>query len=263
MLMLLGLTEPSSGTARVCGFNPTREPLKVKRIVGYLPEKVGFYEDLTARQNLRYTAELNDLPRQEAEERIATLLATVGLSQVADQNIGTFSRGMKQRLGIADILVKEPKLVFLDEPTSGIDPEGVDDILKLIVQMAKRKITVIFCSHQLHQVQRICTQVGILAKGHLVAEGPIARLGRKVIGGGRYRVEVQVAQATPELISSIKRIKGVVEMQGSGGSLLITCDKDLRSQIAKTIVASGSLLVGMKIEEYDLERIYKKYSRET
>jgi ABC-2 type transport system ATP-binding protein len=262
ILMLLGLTQPSSGTAQVCGHDPTREPLKVKRIVGYLPERVGFYEDLTARQNLRYTAELNSLPKNEAEQRITDLLATVGLSEVADQPVRTFSRGMKQRLGIADIRVKEPKLAFLDEPTTGIDPEGVDEILKLMVSMAKRKVTVIFCSHQLHQVQKVCTRVGILAKGHLVADGPIDRLGGEAAGGGRYRIEAEVAQASPALVTSIQRVKGVSAVQASGNSLLISCDKDLRGQIAKVIVDSDSLLVGMKIEEYSLERIYKKYSRE-
>jgi len=263
ILMLLGLTEPSSGIAQVCGYNSTREPLRVKRIVGYLPEKAGFYEDLTVEQNLRYTAELNNLVRQEAEKRIDSLLATVGLSKVADQEVSKLSRGMKQRLGIADIWVKEPKLAFLDEPTSGIDPEGIDDILNLIVRMAKKSVTVIFCSHQLNQVQKICNRVGILAKGRLVAEGPIDRLGRQATGGGRYRIEVEVAQLNPKLIDSLKRVKGVVEVQASGNSLLISCDKDLRGQIAKVIVDSDSLLVGMKIEEYSLERIYKKYFRET
>jgi ABC-2 type transport system ATP-binding protein len=262
ILMLLGLTEPSSGTAQVCGYNPTREPLKVKGIVGYLPERVGFYEDLTARQNLRYTAELNNLPKKEAEQKITGLLATVGLSEVADQQVSKFSRGMKQRLGIADIQIKEQKLAFLDEPTTGIDPEGIDEILQLIVSMAKRKVTVIFCSHQLHQVQKICTRVGILAKGHLVADGSIDRLGDKTIGGGRYRIEAEVAQASPELVDSIKQVKGVLAVQASGNSLLIGCDKDLRGKIAKLIVDSESLLVGMKIEEYSLEKIYKKYSRE-
>jgi ABC-2 type transport system ATP-binding protein len=262
MLMLLGLTEPSSGTAQVCGHNPTREPLKVKHIVGYLPEKVGFYEDLTARQNLRYTAELNNMPKAEAEKSIEDLLATVGLSQVADQEVSKFSRGMKQRLGIADIWVKEPKLAFLDEPTSGIDPEGIDDMLDLIASMAKKDITVIFCSHQLHLVQRICTRIGILAKGRLVAEGPIDRLGRQAISGGKYRIEVEVAQANPDLLDSLKRHTGVREVQSSGNSLFITCDDDLRSQIAKVVVGSGSLLVGMKIEEYNLETIYKTYFEE-
>ena len=262
ILMLLGLTEPSSGTVQVCSHNPTRKPLEVKRLAGYLPEKVGFYEDLTATQNLQYTAELNSLPRDVAGERIANLLDTVGLSQVADQEVGKFSRGMKQRLGIADIWIKEPKLVFLDEPTTGIDPEGIENILELIVSMARQDMTVIFCSHQLHLVQRICTRVGIIAKGLLVAEGAIDLLGRQAIGGGRYRVEVELAQANPGLIDSLKRVEGIEEVQSSANSLLITCNEDLRSQIAKVIVDSDSLLVGMKIEEYDLETIYKKYFHE-
>ncbi|MEA3442247.1 MAG: ABC transporter ATP-binding protein [Chloroflexota bacterium] len=262
ILMLLGLTEPTSGTAKVCGYNPTREPLQVKRIVGYLPEKVGFYEDLTARQNLKYTAELNNLLKKEAEERISDLLATVGLSKVADEEVAKFSRGMKQRLGVADILVKEPKLAFLDEPTVGIDPKGIDDILNLMVRIAKKGITIIFCSHQLPQVQKVCTRIGIIAKGHLVAEGPIDRLGRQALGSGRYRIEVQVAQPDPKLIELIKNIKGVIDVSGAPESLLVTCDTDLRSQIAKTTVDSGSSLIGMKIEEFSLEKIYKKYFRE-
>ena len=263
ILMLLGLTEPSSGTAQICGYNATREPLKVKRIAGYLPEKLGFYEDLTARQNLRYTAELNNLPRDEAEKRITELLATVGLSQVADEEVRTFSRGMKQRLGMADIWIKEPKLVFLDEPTTALDPNGIEDMLDLIITMNKKGTTVIFCSHQLHLVQRVCTRIGILAKGHLVAEGPIDSLGRQIISGGKYRIGVEVAQPSSTLLDSLKRVAGVREIQSSGNSLFITCDEDLRTQIAKGIIDSGSLLVEMKVEEYSLETIYKKYFAET
>ena len=262
ILMLLGLTEPSSGTVQVCNHNPTREPLTVKHIVGYLPEKVGFYEDLTASQNLRYTAELNSLPKEIADERIENLLNTVGLSEVADQQVSKFSRGMKQRLGIADIWIKEPKLAFLDEPTTGIDPEGIEDVLGLIATMARKGITVIFCSHQLHLVQRVCTRIGILDKGHLVVEGPIDRLVKETRGSGRYQIVVEVAQPTIGLTDSLKQIEGIKEIQGSADTLFITCDEDLRSQIAKVIVDSNSLLVGMKIEEYSLEAIYKKYFSE-
>ena len=262
ILMLLGLTEPSSGIARVCGYNSTKEPLKVKCITGYLPEKVNFYDDLTARQNLRYTAELNSLPKNESERRIEELLSTVGLSQVADQEVRTFSRGMKQRLGVADVWIKQPKLVFLDEPTTAVDPQGIEDMLDLIISMNKQGTTVVFCSHQLHLVQRICTHVGILAKGQLVAEGPIDRLGRQVISGGKYRIEVEIAQQAPDLLDSLKRVAGVRDVQSSGSSLLITCEEDLRSQIAKEIIDSGTLLVGMKIEEYSLETIYRKYFAE-
>ena len=262
LLMLLGLTEPSSGTAWVCGHDSTREPLKVKRIVGYLPERVGFYEDMTARQNLRYTAELNSLPRGEAEEKIGGLLNTVGLSDVADHQVSTYSRGMKQRLGIADIWIKEPKLAFLDEPTTGIDPQGVEDILNLMVSMSRKKITIIFCSHLLHQVQKICGRVGILAKGRLVAEGSIDRLSGEAAGGGRYRIEAEVERRSRGLVDSIRKVKGVRDVESSGKSLLISCDKDLRGEISRIIVAGESQLLGMKIEEYDLEKIYKRYSKE-
>jgi ABC-2 type transport system ATP-binding protein len=261
ILMLLGLSEPTSGNATVCGFNPSREPLKVKHIVGYMPERVGFYGYLTASQNLMYTADLNGLPKKESLKEIIELLDLVGLSEVGDKPVSAFSQGMKQRLGIADILIKKPKLVFLDEPTSGIDPNGITEILNLIVKMAKQKISVIFCSHQLNHVQKICTRVGILARGQLVAEGPIERLGKQSMGQELYQIEVQVEEADDKLIKLIKQIKGVTGITASTNSLLISCDTDLRSQIAKTIVESGRSLIGIKVEEFSLEKIYKKFSR--
>ena len=263
ILMLLGLTEPTSGMAHVCGYNSTREPLKVKRIKGYVPEKVGFYEDLTARYNLAYTAQLNALSEELTKTRVGEALDIVGLSDVADHNVGTFSRGMKQRLAIADILVKMPKVAILDEPTAGIDPEGVKDMLDLIAQIAKEQgMTVILSSHQLHQVQQICGRVGILAKGRMVAEGSVDQLGREALAGGRFRIELQLAETTQALVDSIKQIKGVVSVEKSGDLLIVSCSEDLRPQIAKTIVDANGLLVQMRIESYALEDIYMKYFTE-
>jgi ABC-2 type transport system ATP-binding protein len=262
LLMLLGLTEPTSGMAQICGFDSIREPVKVKRITGYLPEKVGFYDDLTASENLDYTASLNGLSRETAAKKIDELLNMVGLSEVAKHKVGTFSHGMKQRLGIADVMIKNPKVALFDEPTSGIDPEGIEQVLSLIKNMAKQKVTVVLSSHQLHQVQRICTRVGILSKGRLVAEGSVDELGREKIGGGKLRIEVQVVEPTSKLVKSIKNVKGVTKVESSGDLLLISCDKDLRRQIAKVATDCGSLIVQMKIEEYGLEDIYMKYFRE-
>ena len=260
ILMLLGLTEPTSGVAHICGYNSTREPLKVKRIAGYVPEKVGFYEDLTAHYNIAYTARLNGLSEELTMKRVGEALDIVGLSEVADHNVGTFSRGMKQRLAIADILVKMPKVAILDEPTLGIDPEGVKDMLNMIVRIAKEQsMTVIISSHQLHQVQQICSRVGILAKGRMVAEGSVDQLGREALAGGRFRIEVQLAETTPALVDSIKRIKGVVDVEKSGDLLLISCLEDLRPQISRTIVDNNGLLVQMKIQSFALEDIYMKY----
>ena len=260
ILMLLGLTEPTSGEAYIYGHNSTREPLKVKRIAGYVPEKVGFYEDLTARYNLAYIAQLNGLSEELSNKSIADALDIMGLPDVADHKVGTFSRGMKQRLAIADILVKMPKIAILDEPTSGIDPEGIKEMLDLISRIAKeRNMTIILSSHQLHQVQQICNRVGILAKGIMVAEGPLDQLGREALAGGRFEIEVQLTETTQDIIDPIKQIKGVVDVKKSNGLLLISCLEDLRPQIAKAIVEANGLLVQMNIQSYALEDIYMKY----
>ncbi len=263
ILMMLGLTEPTSGTARIGGFNSTREPLKIKRITGYIPEKVGFYEDLTAGYNLAYTARLNGLPENKVAKRVAEALETVELTDVADKLVGEFSRGMKQRLAIADVLIKMPKVAILDEPTSGIDPEGIIHMLDLITRVAKEKnMTVIMSSHQLNQVQRICNRVGILAEGRLVAEGLLDQMGRKAMGGGEYKIEIKLAEITAPLIDCIKQVKGVTAVERIEDTLLVSSKKDLRAEIAKAIVDANGLLEEMKVQSYALEDIYMKYFKE-
>ncbi len=263
ILMLLGLTEPTSGIARVCGYNSTREPLKVKRITGYIPEKVGFYEDLTASYNLAYTARLNGLPENLVKKTVSEALEIVGLSKTAEQIVGEFSRGMKQRLAIADVLVKMPKIAILDEPTSGIDPEGIVRMLDLIAEVAKEKqMTIVMSSHQLYQVQRICNRVGILSQGKLVAEGLLDQMSKDALGSGRFRIEVKLAEITSALVDCVKRIKGVLNVERTGDALFISCSEDLRAKIAKAIVEANGLLVEMKIQSFDLEDIYMKHFKE-
>lgn len=185
LLMLLGLTEPSGGKAKVLGFDPLREPLKVKKEVGYLPEHVGFYDDMTARENLDFVASLNGLSKEEAKARIEGALEKVGLTSESEKLAGAYSRGMRQRLGIAELLIKNPKLVFLDEPTLGLDPDGINRMLELIVSLSKDQgISVLLSSHLLHQVQRICDRVGIMIQGKLVATGTIDELAKQKLGGG-------------------------------------------------------------------------------
>ena len=262
ILMLLGLTEPASGTARVCGFNPTRDPLKVKRLVGYLPEKVGFYENLTPRENLRFIAELNNIGYDEANSRADEVLEMIGLTDRANQAVGKFSRGMKQRLGIADVLIKKPKVVFLDEPTAGLDPEGINQLLDLVAGLPKMGTTVILSSHQLYQVQRVCHSIGILSKGKMVIEGSIDKLGREALAGGRYRIEVETAQPSPQLIDVIRGIKGVLSVEAEGNVLTISTESDLRAEIAKAVVQSDAPLIQIRVQEFSLDDIYMKYFRE-
>jgi ABC-2 type transport system ATP-binding protein len=262
ILMLLGLTEPGFGTARVCGFNPTREPLKVKRLVGYLPEEVGFYDNLTASQNLKFIAELNNISTADTGRRIDEVLEMVGLASDKDMDVGKFSRGMRQRLGIADVLIKEPKVVFLDEPTSGLDPKGINQLLDLIANLPKRGTTVLLSSHQLYQVQRVCQSIGILSKGKMVIEGSIDKLGREALAGGRYIIEVETTEPSAELVNILKKIKGVVKVESKDNVLSISTDSDLRAEIAKSVVESNVPLVQMKVHEFSLDDIYMKYFHE-
>ncbi len=164
-LMLLGLTEPSEGQAWIDGKDCTRDPIAIKRMVGYLPDNVGFYADMTGRENLRFTGQLNGLPRDLAEARIDDLLEKVGMTEAADQKTGTYSRGMRQRLGIADVLMKDPGVVIMDEPTLGIDPEGMRELMDLIRGLAVEEgSTILISSHQLYQIQQICDRVGLFVK---------------------------------------------------------------------------------------------------
>lgn len=186
LLMLLGLTEPTSGKARVLGANPTRDPMAVKRHIGYLPENMGFYRDLDARQTLGFIAELNNISGPQVTERIENTLQTVGLKEAAGKKVGVYSRGMRQRLGIAELLLKESKVAFLDEPTLGLDPEATNQMMDLIVSLCREKrMTVLLSSHLLDQAQKICNRIGIMIKGRLVAEGSMDELAEKKFGVGK------------------------------------------------------------------------------
>jgi ABC-2 type transport system ATP-binding protein len=263
ILMLLGLTEPTSGSIRVLNFNPTREPLKIKRIVGYLPEELGFYDNLTARENLRFIADLNNIDVKETERRIDEVLETVGLTEERDMVTGKFSRGMKQRLGIADVLIKKPRLVILDEPTSGLDPSGINQLLDIIAGLPKMGTTVLLSSHQLYQVQRVCHSVGILSKGKMVIEGAIEELGREALAGGRFVIEIEIAEPNPDLADIIQKIKGVEKVEVEDTRLTISATSDLRSRISKAVIDKGALLVQMKVHEFSLDDIYMKYFKES
>jgi ABC-2 type transport system ATP-binding protein len=181
ILMMLGLTEPDNGTVRVCGYDPVSDPVEVKRRVGYLPEEVGFYDDMTGMENLTYTARLNGFSANDARARAAQLIQRVGLAGEEDKKTGKYSRGMRQRLGLADVLIKDPEVIILDEPTLGIDPAGVREFLELIVGLSReQKITVLFSSHHLHQVQQVCDRVGIFVKGKLLAVGDVQSLAEQL-----------------------------------------------------------------------------------
>jgi len=269
ILMLLGLTEPSSGSVRVCGIDPVTNPIDVKKRVGYLPEDVGFYFNLTGWENLMFTARLNALSGKEAAAKVKSLIERVGLSDAAEKKTGQYSRGMIQRLGLAEVLLKSPEVIILDEPTLGIDPTGVVELLQLIVRLSREDgITVLFSSHYLHQVQQVCDRVGIFVEGRLIAEGNLKELSGKLFEGAPYVIEAGVSfdgidlkNAKPEewLHEKLNGIEGFTAVKPGRNGFNIECQTDLSAIISKTIINSGGGLYYLNKKEFGLDEIYNRY----
>jgi ABC-2 type transport system ATP-binding protein len=257
ILMMLGLTEISEGDVRMLGFNPAREPLSVKRRVGYLPDTVGFYDNLTAADNLRYTARLIGFRSMEREKRIAAALDRAGLAEFADNRVGTFSRGMRQRLGLAEIVMKGAQIAILDEPTSGLDPHATAELLAIIRGFKSEGVSVLLSSHLLERVQSVCDRVALFNGGRIVLMGSVAELGRQVLGGG-YVVEIEAEGIG--LAERLALIPGVSGVEKAGiNKLRLQADRDVRPEAAAEVVAMQGRLKYLGVQEPSLETIYTRY----
>jgi ABC-2 type transport system ATP-binding protein len=268
ILMLLGLSEPSGGTASVMGLDPAREPREVKRRVGYLPDAVGFYGSLTGRQNLRYTARLNGLDRAEGEASIDTVLDQVSLTDRADDRVDTYSRGMRQRLGIADALVKSPELLILDEPTTAIDPLGVVEILSLLRRLVHEQgLAIMLSSHLLTQVQSVCDRIGIFAAGRLIGQGTVEQLA-DAFGDGSAIIEVGLELPTPADVeragATLRGLHAVesVELPDPSGTWKLTvrpasAEGQVRQDILVAAVEHGLRLTTLRPVVPSLDDIYR------
>ncbi|MGY3503568.1 MULTISPECIES: ABC transporter ATP-binding protein [unclassified Bradyrhizobium] len=257
ILMMLGLTEISSGEVSVLGFNPAREPLKVKQRVGYLPDAVGFYDQLTAIENLAYTAKLMGLARAERAARIEAALARVGLAEVAEKRVATYSRGMRQRLGLAEIIMKRAEIAILDEPTSGLDPQATQEFLGLIGELKAEGVTVLLSSHMLDQVQRVCDRVALFRNGRIVLMGTVPELAVKVLGAG-FVVEVEAEG--PGIARRLAMIPGVTQVETlAADRYRMTAERDVRPDAARAVVAGDGALRRLSVDEPSLETIYARY----
>ena len=256
ILMLLGLTEPTEGRAEVAGFDPLREPLEVKRRVGYLPDTVGFYDGLSARDNLAYTGRLAGLSRHEIDQRFADALAQVGLPDVGRERVSTFSRGMRQRLGLAEVLMKRPSIAILDEPTATLDPHSTQEFLAMIRRLKADGIAVLLSSHHLDQVQSVCDRVALFNQGRIALSGSVTELAQRVLGGG-YVIDVEARGAG--IGNQFAAVPGVVRVQVLGPDLYrVDCDRDLRAEIARRLASSLELL-GIRFAEPSLNEVYSRY----
>jgi ABC-2 type transport system ATP-binding protein len=257
ILMLLGLSDITEGQARVVGYDPVREPLSVKRRVGYLPDQVGFYDNLTAADNMRYMARLIGLTPVQREQRIKSSLEHVGLTEVADKRVTTFSRGMRQRLGLAEILMKDAQIAILDEPTSGLDPQATVELLAIIRNLKQHGVSVLLSSHLLDRVQSVCDRVALFNEGRIVLIGTVAELGRQVLGGGSY---VEIEAQGEGLADRLAAVPGVRAVEATGPNCFrLLAEADVRPEAAAAVVAAGGRLLRLSVEEPSLDMIYTRY----
>jgi ABC-2 type transport system ATP-binding protein len=262
ILMALGLTEPTSGEVRVLGLDPARQPLSVKARVGYIPDQVGFYDELTAVENLLYTARLNGIPRKEAMTRIENALTRLGLGEVMERPVKTFSRGMRQRLAVADVLIKQPGMIIMDEPTQGLDPEGAHEFLDIIRQLKAEGITVLLASHLLHQVQEVCDRVGLFYKGRMALSGTVDELARQYMKGG-YRIDLEVQGDRKAIEKALRQVKGVTDVTYLGQNRYeVRAQGDLRADAARAAVLADGRLLSLNVEAPSLDDIYVRYFQE-
>ena len=273
ILMLLGLTEPDSGRMKVAGMDPVKDPINVKRKVGYLPEDVGFYDDLTGLDNLLYTTRLNQIPGAEAISLAESLLQRVGLEEEKHKKAGKYSRGMRQRLGLADVLIKHPEVIILDEPTLGIDPSGIKDFLELIVQLSREEgLTVLFSSHMLQQMQQVCDRVGIFVKGRLLAEGDIGSLSKQLFPESKMTIELELIEpgepssgpGSPDntyadLQNALEQVGGVVHVRRDDNHFLVESDREVGPDISRIVLDLGFGLNHLNRKVYGLDEIYYRY----
>jgi ABC-2 type transport system ATP-binding protein len=259
ILMLTGMIEPTSGVCTVDGVDVARNPLKAKELIGYLPEDVGFYGNLTAGQNLDYFGQFYGMNSKERKDRIEYLLNLVRLNGVT-QTVGGYSRGMNQRLGLAQALLNDPKVVILDEPTANLDPEGVAQFRNIIRHLSEEGKTIFICSHILSEIRQLCKTVGILSQGKLVARGTVLDVENQLISLSNSTMKIIIE--TEGKIPEIKH-PDIIDMKITENRAEITVKKDIRREISSRLKDSCPEILEMHLQKPELEELFLKvYKRE-
>jgi len=256
MRILTGYMPPTGGEAIVAGYDILEESIEVRKRVGYLPETVPLYNDMTALDYLKFMAELRQIP--DAEDRAWETLEMVNLDDRGDSYIGNFSKGMRQRVGLAQALLHRPEVIILDEPTIGLDPAQVVEVRKVIREVGKDR-TVLFSTHILSEAQQICDRVLIINKGKIVAEDTPENLQSRVLGA--ERVLLRVRGDADGLDGTVKKVKGTRKVESKQEDTVefeFAAGQDVRPQVAKAVVEAGYELmemrpIGMSLEEIFLE----------
>ena len=251
----LGLIHPDNGYIMINGKDVFRNTKEVKKNIGYLPEKVSFYDRLTGIQNLSFYAELKNVSKNQC----FSLLDEFELLEHANKKTGHYSKGMLQRLGLARALLGNPKILFLDEPTAGLDPRGVRWMREKIIQLNREEgVTIFISSHILSEIQAVSTQVGIINQGVLVAQDSVDRLSEKL--KIQPKLILQLEKITDNIKDLIYKIEGVKRIEVSGNNIIVYCDITVRSKVITAIEKAGFNIRNIKTEEISLEDVFMKYT---
>lgn len=252
ILMFLGLIQPTKGEAYVNGINVQENPVEVKRISGYMPGEGSLYPNMSALDNLLYFAKFYSMPKSEAEKRSRELLELVGLKDVADKKVGSFSTGMKQRLLLAQALINDPLVLFLDEPTNGLDPRGVVELRDILRDLKKEGKTILFSSHILSEVEIISDEIGIISKGKLLISGSQDEIKRKFIEG-RYMIVAETLE--PINIGSLDLDAADLRLEGQN-RLVVYSEKDIRVELLRMLESAGYTVLDVHLQEPTLEDVF-------
>lgn len=225
--ILIGLQLPTGGSAKVLGHDVLRESVEIRRRVGLLPEGFGFYEHMTALENLSFFGALDDLPAEKVKARALEVLETIGLKEKANAKVATFSRGMMQRLGMAQALMKDPELLMLDEPTVGIDPEGAAEFRDIVRGLNKEGKTVLMSTHLLYEIGMVCTHAAMIRAGKLLAQGTVDELSRPVREAKGFAYEIHVRSGGDTLRQDIKLLPDVREASLRDDKITVIAEKDV------------------------------------
>ncbi len=260
ILSMLGLVIPDKGRVELLGYDITREPIRIKERVGYLPENATVYGELTAWKNLEFFANFYRMSNTEKERRITELLKMVGLWEVRYRKAKTFSKGMKQRLLIAQTFINDPELLILDEPTSGLDPEGTRLVKDLIRKAKSEGKTVFFSSHILSEVEELSDRVGIIVAGKLRASGTIREIKRKFMELEGYEIVIETKEPLPE----IEHTEAIRIKKLAPNRTVIFTRSDIREELSRYLTSRGITILSLEIREPSLEDIFLKtiYRRE-
>lgn len=254
--MMVSLIRPDSGTAIVSGYDVVKDPMMVRSHIGYVAENPAFYTRMTTLETLRYISRLLDVPINDQNRRIDYVLGLVGLMNKKNALVGGYSRGMRHRLGLAQALLSEPQVLFLDEPTLGLDPLGAKNMRELILRLRQeREVTVLMSSHVLPEVEAICDIVGIFDHGHLVATDTIDHL--RSTASDSLNIELTLAETDPQVVESLRRLPGINRIEANGDRLYINAikSKELRPRILQEALASNAKVLSFGLQESSLEDI--------